>query len=410
MVARRDYDALADQVDREIEAAQLPPMEAYIDEPHAGHAARGLNGASRIALPQTFVRQPMRWPDLQGKSPPERAWHIDHWLTEGLTLLSGNGGIGKTLLAQTIATALALKRNFVDAVNSEFKVLFWACEDSHDELWRRQVAICRYFDVNLQDLEGKLIIEPRAGQENSLYLPVMGTPTWTPLRKELESQMNDYQANALILDNIGQTYGCSENDRHAVTAFLNGFTAISPVTLLLGHPAKAQGSEFSGSTAWENAVRMRWYLGAQLPDQKQDEDEAEADQNVRYLAKRKTNYTVKDFRKLVYQNGVFVPERAEEMGSFTQRYTFAQRNTEAERTVLRAMNELKAIGMYGRAAHTSPDYLPKKVTQMKLGGDCTERELRDALNRLLLKKQVQEIEVGRLANRQPRMGIVRVDI
>jgi len=404
MAANRDYDVLAELIDRESEAAEMPPLDAYDDEPKARR--KGLNGAAVAPMPTTFLRQPMRWPELQGKSPPERAWHIEHWLTEGLTLLSGNGGIGKTLLAQTIATALALKRNFVDCVNNEFKVLFWACEDSHDELWRRQVAICRYFDVNMADLEGKLIIEPRSGQENSLYLPIMGTPTWTPLRKELEAQMKDYGANALFLDNIGQTYGCSENDRHAVTAFLNGFAAISPVTLLLGHPAKAQGSEFSGSTAWENAVRMRWYLGTQLPDQKQDEEGEEEDPNVRYLAKRKTNYTVRDFRRLTYKEGVFVPDRAEE-GSFTQRYGFAQRSTEAEQTILRAMNELKAIGMYGRAAHTSPDFLPKKIIQMKLGCDCTERELRDALNRLLLKKQVHEIEVGRLANRQPRMGIVR---
>lgn len=402
MSVRRDYDEMAGDLDRDEPVGIFPPLEAYDDEPRAKH--KGLNGSAQ--LPTTFARNPMRWPDLEGREPPQRAWHIEHWLTEGLTLLSGNGGIGKTLLAQTIATALCLKRNFVDCVTNELKVLFWACEDSHDELWRRQVAICRYFDVNMADLEGKLIIEPRSGQENSLYLPIMGTPTWTPLRKELEAQMHDYGANMLMLDNLGQTYGCSENDRHAVTAFLNGFAAISPVTLLLGHPAKAQGSEFSGSTAWENAVRMRWYLGTQLPDQKQEEEGEEEDANVRYLAKRKTNYTVRDFRKLTYQDGVFVPERSEQGHSFTDRYTYAQRLEGAEEAVLHAIAELKTISMYGRAAPTSPDYLPKKMIQMKLTGAYLEREIRDALNRLLLRQRVSEVKVGLLSNRQPRMGIV----
>jgi hypothetical protein len=356
---------------------------------------------------ETPVRRPMRWVELKGQTPPERSWHISHWLTDGPTLLSGSGGIGKTLLAQTIATALAMGRNFVDAVQSELKVLFWACEDPHDELWRRQLDICRYFDIEIDALEDRLIIEPRLGQENSLYLPVFGVPTWTDLRFELIQQVKDYGATVLILDNIGQTFGCSENDRHAVTAFLNGLSAVCPVTVLLGHPAKAVGSEFSGSTAWENAVRMRWYLGAQLPDQKPTDGEPTEDQNVRYLSKRKTNYTVKDYRKFTYMNGVFVPEaETAKGGSFTDRYTFAQRQEGCEETILEGIAELKAIGMTGRAAPTSPDYLPKRLAHMKLTRGYSDRELRDALNRLLLRQRVKEVEVGKLSNRQPRMGLV----
>jgi len=408
MGANRDYDALAEALDRENAASLLPPLEAYDERVSA--RPNGVNGHGHPTADaqeeKPITRRPMRWSELQGQTPPERQWHIDHWLGDGTTLVSGLGGVGKTLLIQTIATALAFKRNFVDAVSQEFKVLFWACEDPHDELWRRQVAICRYFDIELSQLEGKVTIEPRLGLENSLYAPVFGTPMWTPLRVELEAQVRDYGANVLILDNIGQTYGCSENDRHAVTSFLNAFASICPVTVLLGHPAKATGSEFSGSTAWENAVRMRWYLGSQLPDQKQEE--VEEDQSVRYLAKRKTNYTVKDYRKFVYRDGIFVPDTEIGGGSFTERYTFAQRQEGAEEVVLKAILELKAVQITGRIAPTSPDYLPKKMGQMKLTQGYSDRELREAMNRLVMKKRIQEAEVGRLANRMPRMGIVVV--
>lgn len=385
---------------RKKSSAVLPNDAASAAQPAEAASAQATQGPS-----DPPPRAPMQWTLLRGRTPPERAWHISHWLTDGPTLLSGLGGIGKTLLAQTIATALAMGRNFLDTVHGEHKVLFWACEDSHDELWRRQVAICRYFDIEIDALEGRLIVESRLGQDNSLYVPVFGVPTWTPLLLELMSQVKDYGAQTLILDNIGQTYGCSENDRHAVTTFLNRFPAVCPATVLLGHPAKAVGSEFSGSTAWENAVRMRWWLGTQLPDQK--EEEPEPDQNVRYLSKRKTNYTIKDYRKFEYRDGVFVPESdSTGPGSFTARYTFAHRQQGAEEVILEGISVLKGIGQHGRSAPTSPDYLPKKLTQMKLTQGFTDKELRDALNRLLLANRVKEVEIGKLANRQPRMGLV----
>lgn len=409
----RDYDALAQIVDS-IPDGALPPLEAYDDEPQALRSTKrngnGSHAGVAVQPPAAFVRRPMDWNALQDREPADRVWQISHWLTGGPALLAGSGGIGKTLLAQTVGTALALGRRFIDDIPQPLRVLFWACEDDHDELWRRQAAICRYFEVPLCDLQDKLVIEPRLGLDNTLFSQSFGAPGWTSLRNELASQCQDYKTDVLLLDNIGQTFGGSENDRHHVTAFVNGLSGIVTdrpfSTILLGHPSKQLGSEFSGSTAWENAVRMRWYMGAKLPDQEQDDGQIE-DPNVRYLAKRKTNYTVKDYRKLSYQDGVFVPEGVGAPGgSFTDRYTFAQRQEETEETILWAIGELKAIQMSGRASPSSPDYLPKKMAQMKLSRGCADRELRDALNRLLLKQRVKEIEVGRLSNRLPRMGLV----
>jgi hypothetical protein len=84
--------------------------------------------------------------------------------------------------------------------------------------------------------------------------------------------------------------------------------------LLLAHPARAAGSEFSGGAAWENAARARLYLGDKLPDQKAEPDEEPAE-NVRYLARRKPNYTAKDWRRFTYQDGVMVPDAVEMTGA-----------------------------------------------------------------------------------------------
>jgi RecA-family ATPase len=188
------------------------------------------------------------------------------------------------------------------------KVLIWACEDTHDELWRRQAAVCRYFDMPMAELEGRVTIEPRRGMDNTLLSLAYGAPCGRRTFDELREQVNDYGASVLFLDNIGQTFGGNENNRHHVTTFCNGLAGLaadfSPV--IMGHPAKAIDSEFAGSGAWENAVRMRWYMGYKLPDQEPEEN---PDTNVRYLAKRKTNYSEKDYRKLIWQDGLFVQEQ-----------------------------------------------------------------------------------------------------
>jgi RecA-family ATPase len=357
--------------------------------------------------PKPPERHAINWAELAERTPPERPWLISHWLSTGATLMAGSGGVGKSLLAQTIATALALGVPFIDSIGEPQRVLMWMCEDDHDEIWRRQVAICSLFGCKLQDLEGRLIIEPRLGRENSLLVPVYGVPTWTPLREELADQVRDYQACILILDNIGQTFGCSENDRHAVTVYVNGCGVLASATLLLGHPAKAAGSEFSGSTAWENAVRMRWYLGTTLPDQDPDRAEQsneEPDLSVRYLAKRKTNYTTRDYRKMTCQNGVICIEG--QTGTAAGPYLAAESRASAERWILQGIADLGRINKHGSAAPSSREFLPKKLIAMKLAGPFTLTELRDAMNRLLLAQRIKEAEVGKLANRMPRLGLI----
>lgn len=364
-------------------------------------------GRKAPEAPKPPERHAINWAELAERTPPERPWLISHWLSTGATLLAGSGGVGKSLLAQTIATALALGVPFVDAIAVPQIVLMWACEDDHDELWRRQVAICSLFGCKLEELQDRLIIEPRLGRDNSLFVPVYGLPSWTPLKDELADQVRDYRAGVLILDNIGQTFGCSENDRHAVTVYVNGCGVLAPATLLLGHPAKAAGSEFSGSTAWENAVRMRWYLGTTLPDQDADaaeDGDEEPDQSVRYLAKRKTNYTTRDFRKMTCQNGVICIEG--QSGPAAGHYLAAESRAGAERWILQGIADLGKINMHGSAAPSSREFLPKKLIAMKLAGPYTLKELRDAMNRMLLAQRIKEAEVGKLSNRMPRMGVV----
>lgn len=381
------------------EAGQFAPIDTIM-EPTA-------KATSEAASPEETYRRPMQWAKLEEEKPPERTWRISHWLTTGPTLLAGIGGIGKTLVAQTIATALALGRSYIDEVDEASTVLFWACEDEHDELWRRQIAICEFFGIALKDLEGKLVIEPRLGCENTLYTLVFGRPAWTPLKDELRSQIGDYRANIVFLDNIAQTYGANENDRHHVTSFVNGIIGIGPESgfspILMGHPSRGLNSEFSGSSAWENAVRMRWYMGASLPDQKSEEADAAADPNVRYFAKRKTNYSLKDYRKLIWTNGVFIPEKHE--GSFSARYGYPLRKNGAINAVINATRKFNEQSIRVTEGKNSPDYLPRKMREAKLAQDYSQQELAEAMVGLRLQGRLMVTKVGSYGNRTPMTGL-----
>jgi hypothetical protein len=383
-------------------ADQFPPIETLAEHTPVS--------TDEIAKEETY-RRPMKWMLLEEEKPPERVWHISHWLSTTPTLLAGAGGIGKTLIAQTIATALAIGQNFIDEIAEPVRVLFWACEDEHDELWRRQIAICEYFGISIASLEGKLIIEPRIGCDNTLYTMVFNRAGWTPLRDELRSQIGDYKADVLFLDNIAQTYGANENDRHQATSFVNGIIGMGSnrpfCPVLMGHPSRGIGSEFSGSSAWENAMRMRWYMGATLPDQKPDEPAEEADPNVRFLAKRKTNYSVTDYRKLHWKNGVFVPEKQE--NGYSQRYNYAMRKEGAISAVLYAIKKFNEQEIRVTDGKNSPDYLPRKMREAKLAQDYSPKELAEATVGLRLQGRLIVTKVGSYQNRTPMTGLATAD-
>lgn len=352
---------------------------------------------------QTKQTPPLDWPALAELTPPPRRWAINGWMGYGhTTLLVGAGGIGKTLIAQEIGSALCLGQTFIEEITESAKVLMWACEDDHDELWRRQLAIARYLKRGLEDFSDFVLV-PRHGQDNAMCISKFGEMIFTPLIKTLMEQAADCKSDVVILDNVAQLYGAGENDRHAVTAFLNGLSGALPgkAILLLAHPSRSQGSEFSGSGAWENVARTRLYLGAKLPDEKPDPDQ-EINQDERYLCRRKSNYSNKDWRRLNYENGVLVPEAAQAGTGIIG----VLREQATEKIVLEAIQKLASMGIHANEGSRSPQYLPRLIMEYKLGNGQTRPDLASAMRKLLTDGKLTKAPVGRNANRTIREGLV----
>src|ERR1700691_5380370 len=91
---------------------------------------------------------------LLGKPIPERKWIVPDWVPHGaVTGLYGDAGLGKTLLAQQLQTSTALGRRCLGMSTDRTPSLGIYCEDSEDELRRRQRDINLALEVDDADLE-----------------------------------------------------------------------------------------------------------------------------------------------------------------------------------------------------------------------------------------------------------------
>lgn len=204
--------------------------------------------------------------DVDRVALPERRWIIDGYLSRGtVTGLFGPGGTGKSLLAQTVQTCVA---NGIGIFGSNVKrgtAIGLMCEDDADEIRRRQRDILRSLSRGAQHSTHGLLLESRVGLANELVTVAPDRSIVpTELYYRLRSLADAVSPSLIVIDNIAQTFPADENSRHAVTAYCNLLTGLAAYAdcsiLLIGHTAKAAGSEFSGSTAWDAAVRTRLWL------------------------------------------------------------------------------------------------------------------------------------------------------
>ena len=350
------------------------------------------------APPNSDLPPALDWERLSCMVPPEREWVEKGWLPlRAVALLAGVGGIGKTLLAQIMASHWALGRDYVGEVKREHRVLMYAGEDDSDELWRRQVKIASAMGVDLADFQGRLILRSFDQQDIELmrYDPDERAMKRTPFSRQLENDVLARQPNVVILDNVSGLFGGNENARHDVRVFVTLCRSLAPnaAVLLLHHPAKALGSEWSGSTAWEATVRTRLWLGNTRPDQ-----EGASEPDVLYLCRRKANYAAQDVRRLTYDDGMLLPDAA---GSLSGTYDIDG----AKQVVMRGFVRLDRIHELS-CQPRSGGYLVTKIIESDLAEGYSRKLLQRALIQLLNDSAlVDDPELYKYANRNPKPGL-----
>jgi archaellum biogenesis ATPase FlaH len=214
--------------------------------------------------------QPMDWGALEHETPEPTQWRLDGWLPEGtVTLLSANGGVGKSNLSLQLGVALAHGMSLFEVDTKPSRVLVLSGEDEARTVHFRVANICQDMQVPMASLAGKMIVYDLTQADCVLWRD--GGPT--ERMQWLADQAVRLRAEVIVIDNASDVFAANENDRTEVRGFMRSLNLIAHHTraavLLLAHVDKASvragagldsNSTFSGSTAWNNSARSRWAM------------------------------------------------------------------------------------------------------------------------------------------------------
>ncbi len=73
---------------------------------------------------------------------PDQEWLLQEWFpARAVSLLSGQGGVGKTLLIHQLANCVATGKDFLEIPTQKMPVVAVLCEDDRPAIRRRQLSI-----------------------------------------------------------------------------------------------------------------------------------------------------------------------------------------------------------------------------------------------------------------------------
>jgi RecA-family ATPase len=137
----------------------------------AENAAHYVSAQDTKTAPFTKIINPAGW---EGILVPERQWTVPDYVPDkAVTLLSGDGGQGKSLLALQLAATRALARDWIGLLPEPGRTLVLSAEDDADETHRRLDAIRKFYDVSWADLKDIRLVD-LVGEDPLLAMPAKG--------------------------------------------------------------------------------------------------------------------------------------------------------------------------------------------------------------------------------------------
>ena len=271
-----------------------------------------LNGPDARAPQPPKFRRIINPADWEGLPVPEREWIVPGYIPhKTVTLLSGDGSVGKSLLALQLAAGRALAREWIGLMPEPGRTLILSAEDDGDEMHRRLEDIRKFYGAHMTDLAGMQLVD-LVGEDSILGAPVRGQIEPTPMYHALDEYLTEWAPSLTALDVLADMFGGDENSRVQSRQFIGLLKKLARkydcAFLLLAHPSLTgmnTGTGTSGSTGWSNAVRSRLYLQTAKAS-----DDSEPNPNMRTLQGMKANYGPPGGKiDLEWKNGIFVPVR-----------------------------------------------------------------------------------------------------
>jgi RecA-family ATPase len=313
---------------------------------------------------------------------PKREWGVHNRIpSRQVTLFSGEGAAGKSLVELQLASAHVLGRDWLGSMPEPGPSIYVGCEDEKDELHRRLADICKLYGVRFADLiTAGLHLHSCVEDDALLGVPDRNSGMIVPTRfyNQLYEAAGDIKPKHIGIDTLADVFGGNEIDRGQVRQFITMLRKLAIVAngsvVLLSHPSQSgidSGSGISGSTAWHNSVRARIYmrLGAET--------------GARVIEFKKNQYgQLSDSITVNYRNGVFVPDSGKSM------IDRAAEDKKAEALFL----ELLAItaGQH-RYFGSKPgiSYAPSRLAEMPQANGTPSKVLAAAMERLFAASKIK---------------------
>ena len=328
--------------------------------------------------------------DFVGRPVQPRKWLVEDLVPKGtVTLFSGDGGVGKSLLALQMAVAAAVGKPWLGRHVEGSGALFLSAEDDQDELHRRLRDVALAEGIEFAEMD-RLTVRSLAGEDALLCHPDRsGVLRPSDLFDELDQRIGEDKPALVVLDTLADLNPASENDRALVRQFVGLLRGLAirhqTAVLLLSHPSLtglSSGTGTSGSTAWNNSVRSRLYLERVV------QDGYEPDPDARLLTVKKANYGRIGAEVAVrWTGGVFVAPQTE---SGLDRTCAGMK---AERVFLKLLRELTEQGR--RVNHAGGQtYAPNVFASHPESEGVTKRAFKAAMETLLAGGQIRAQEEG----------------
>lgn len=328
---------------------------------------------------------------LQNRAVPPREWLVEGMIPSStVTLLGGDGGSGKSLLAMMLAVSVASKSGikWIGRMPKQGKVLYCGAEDDFDEMHRRLANITEANFVDYMDI-AELNFKSLAGEDALLSIsnPKTGTLMPTELWQRISTYVEAERPALVVFDTLADLFGGNENDRALARQFIGQLRGLAIqfkcAVLLLAHPSLSglsSGSGTSGSTAWNNSVRSRLYLERVI------EDGYESDSSARKLSVKKSNYADTGNEIFMHwKDGVF---EAEPQETGLDRYAMTAK---ADRVFLALLDQINSQGRTVNHA-SGPNYAPRVFSRMPDCEGVVKEGFKGAMERLFAAGKIKVSE------------------
>jgi RecA-family ATPase len=336
---------------------------------------------------------------LSGVAIPERVWTVGYWIpAREVTLLTGDGGTGKTLLSQQLLVAAASGRSWLGLPTRRCRAIGFFAEDDAEELHRRLHAIARASGVELAELD-RLAVRSTLGEICELVeFDDAGRVRSTGYWHQVRAAVRRFGAQLVVLDAATNFFGGNEVNRREVNGFLTLLRRlaieIDGAVVLIAHPSLqgiSSGSGLSGSTHWNNGVRSRLYFVRTAGD--------DADPDERTLARMKANYAAAgDVIRARYVDGAFM---ALDPPSGIDR---AALSAKADRVFLSLLTESYGAGLWVSASPTANNYAPTRFAKHPDREGLNKAAFETAMYRLKKAGQIKIEQYGRPAEPRSRLA------